>query len=592
MSPNNELKPLIHTETAQIFIIRTGIALLQALTLYLLNQASERPFTWPATTPEIYIPLELVSLYIPLLFLLGVGKIQCYMLGLWAFVAALIIYGLGYHAAVRGYIPSSGIQDALHPWCQLYVAISVTLFIGHVLVTDSILERRLSPPYSRHFDTAWEQGIQTVLTIVFAGSFWGVLNLGANLFKLLDIDLLQRLIKHDWFYYPATTLAIAVSIHVTDAQPSLIRGIRTVVLSLLSWLLPLLTIILAGFLCSLPFISLAHLWSTHFATGSLLLASSLIIFLLNSVYQDCGAEQTASWIKRIAESIAAIELPPLIGLATWALSLRIEQYGWSVDRIFAASIIFLMACHAIGYAYAVICRSSRLKRIEMTNVIAAYLSIGLIILLFSPVADPARLMVADQMSRLTSGKTPADQFDFISLKYDGAGWGKDALTKLSQMQEGPQAAKIAVKARQVLAMTKRYSIPPNTSTNLDDRVTVFPNGRTLPADIFDLVSGPFSKSAIPLCLQLQNKKCTAYFVTLHQGETESIVIMDLTQGFVLQQSTDKHWHQVGNLIGSIYCPTIHQKLEQGEYTLQEHAWPDLIVGGQTIFLLPTQQPCP
>ncbi|HEV3018588.1 MAG TPA: hypothetical protein VGY49_06185 [Burkholderiaceae bacterium] len=60
-------------------------------------------------------------------------------------------------------------------------------------------------------------------------------------------------------------------------------------------------------------------------------------------------------------------------------------------------------------------------------------------MLFSPIADPARLMVADQMARLRSGAVGPDKFDFGALKFDGARWGAPALAQLAQTQEGLEA---------------------------------------------------------------------------------------------------------------------------------------------------------
>ena len=53
---------------------------------------------------------------------------------------------------------------------RMGLALSASLFIAHTVV-DSVIERRLFPPYPRHFDTAWKQGVQAILTLFFAGVF-------------------------------------------------------------------------------------------------------------------------------------------------------------------------------------------------------------------------------------------------------------------------------------------------------------------------------------------------------------------------------------------------------------------------------------
>ena len=253
-------------------------------------------------------------------------------------------------------------------------------------------------------------------------------------------------------------------------------------MTLFSWLLPLVAIILLGFLASLPFISLAPLWQTHFATALLLAEIALLVLLINACYQDGAAEKSTSRIKRWAGTLGAIELVPLAGLAIWALSLRVGQYGWSAERIMAAAILVVASCYALGYASALVLSPSWLKRIEAANFATAYVVLALILALFSPIADPARLMVADQVARLKSGVLAADKFDFVALKFDGARWGAAALAELGQAKDGAEAPVIAAKAAQALAATNRYVANQNNATHrtpeeLAARVTVFPGGK-------------------------------------------------------------------------------------------------------------------
>ncbi|MEJ0067478.1 MAG: hypothetical protein WDO24_00495 [Pseudomonadota bacterium] len=223
-----------------------------------------------------------------------------------------------------------------------------------MLTVDSAIERRLIPSYSRHFDTSWKLGIQIVLAMVFVGVFWGILYLGAGLFDLIKIAWFERLIEKSWFAFPATTLALALAIHVTDVQPALIRGVRSLALTLFSWLLPLLAGILLLFLASLAVISLTPLWNTHFAGALLLVAAGVMVFLINGCYQDGAAVSTLPQIKRWGGTHGAIELIPLVGLAVWALMLRVEQYGWTAERVLAAAVAIVAACYAVGYASAAI----------------------------------------------------------------------------------------------------------------------------------------------------------------------------------------------------------------------------------------------
>jgi len=582
-----------------IFLVRVSIALAQAAALYWLTQTATAAPSWPASEPAVFIPLLLAFSYVPLILMVGLGQIGPLPLAAWAVIAAAVIIGLGYHDAVRGRFGAG-----LWPRFELWLVLTAIVFVAHVLVVDSVIERRLIPRYSRHFDTAWKLGVQIVLAAGFVLIFWGVLILGAALFKLVGLEFFWHLIEQRWFRYPATTLAIAVAIHVTDVQPALIRGTRTLALTLLSWLLPLLAVIALGFLGSLPFISLDPLWRTHRATVLLLTAAGLLVFLINSFYQDGvsgeapAAGDVGTRVKHVAAIVGAIELIPLVALSAWALSLRVGQYGWSVERVFAAAVIVVAACYAAGYAGAAALSAATLKRIELTNFVAAYVFLIFALALFSPLVDPARLMVADQMARLKSGAIAPDKFDFTALKFDGACWGHAALVALSQDKEGPGAATISSLAARALAAPTRYgtAVPNGTQPSeaaMAARVTVFRAGRTLPAGFLDLTSGPFNAATLPFCLRMtKGKTCSARYLTLVPGQPEAILFLDLSAGIILQPDASGHWHQTGRLAGALYCRPVREGLERGAFSVEPHGAPDLVVGNMRLDIDPPAARCP
>jgi hypothetical protein len=578
----------------QPFVLPARIitALIQAAVLYGLNEAVLPKISWPATSPPLFDALLLIAVFTPLVVLVGLTKIRTLPLAFWAVIVTVVVGALGWYGAVRGGYVAFSHEAVRLPDFQLWVALIGMVFVGHVLFVDSILERSFMPPYPRRFDTAWKLCVQLLLSAAFVGVFWGVLWLGAALFKAINIDLFQRTITERWFAYPATTVAMAVSLHVTDVQPSLIRGARTLVLMLFSWLLPLLAAIMLAFLVSLPFMSLQVLWKTHFAGALMLTSGGLLILLINSCYQDGGAEQTTSRIKRIATMVAAIELVPVVALAAWALSLRVGQYGWSVERVFSAAITLVEACYALGYASAVIRAPVWMKRLEVVNFATAYVAITLAILLFSPIADPARTMVADQMARLKSGATKAGDFDYWALKANGAHWGPEALEKLSRAATGPDANLIKSKAKDALAAKFEYEIKATAkASDLAKKITVYPAGRTLPPDL----AGADAISANTLganCSEQIQGKCVARYLKLAPGQPESLVILTPFQAMLYSQDDKGRWHEQDLGPPGQVCDAARSAVATGSFELQPHDQPDIVAGGQRLTIMPDSAACP
>src|SRR6185437_9309065 len=153
------------------------------------------------------------------------------------------------------------------------VLIAFTLlgvFIAHALIAAGDADRRTIAAYPRYFDTAWKLELQILLTALFAGLFWLLLWLGAALLDLIEVRFLHRLIENAVFAYPATGVAVAAAVHLTDVRPGLIAGMRSLIHNVLSWLLPMIVIIVGIFLLSLPATGLHMLWRTAHAASMLL----------------------------------------------------------------------------------------------------------------------------------------------------------------------------------------------------------------------------------------------------------------------------------------------------------------------------------
>jgi hypothetical protein len=472
--------------------LRLIIGLLQGFALYWLYQTADyEPYLWPATVPELFGPLALILVMVPVLMLAGVGRMRWTTLLLWALSATAFLALLGWHNVVSQ-ATSAGYGPREHPPflnMPMPLFAAAALFIGHHLVLGADMERRWIAAFPTYFDTAWKAGVQLALSIGFTGAFWILLVLGAALFHVIGLDFLQDLLGEEWFAIPATTFVFSVAVHLTDVRDGLIRGVRTVALMLLSWLLTVITVLVAGFLIALPFTGLGGLWETGSATALVLAAAAVLIVLINTAYQDGRADNLPPTVLRATVRLAAVLITPLIIIAFWGLALRIGQHGLTPERIIAFACAVVGAAYAIGYGWAALSPFWRkgagwMKPLELTNVATAVLEIAVVLALFSPLLDPARLSVADQVARLERGAVTPAQFDFRFLRFDSGKAGEAALTRLLR-SGNPEIARRAANARDVRHRWQDKDIgqPSRMPT-----VEVAPVGATLPAGF--LVSVP------------------------------------------------------------------------------------------------------
>jgi hypothetical protein len=559
-------------------VTRLAIGLAQGVLLFLLHHADDTK-TWPATQPLLFAPLLVCVLMVPLIVLGGLSAMRRTPLVVWSAVATVLAAVLAVHAAWTGAAPDRIGAGALSP--AVFPAVAALLFIAHHLIQPAEAARKPVAPYAEYFDLAWMHGVQLALSIAFTGVFWIVIALGGALFKLIGIDAIQKLTNEAAFAMPATCVMFAAAVQLTDVRAGLVRGVRSVALTLLAWLLPLMTLIAAGFLASLPFTGLAPLWKTKAATALLLSAAAHLIVLINAAYQD-GTEP-GPVVLRWAARIAGVLLIPIAILAGYALFLRVDQYGLTPERVFAAAFVVVAGGYALGYAIAAIRPGSWMKTLEPTNLLMAVVAVVLLVALFTPIADPARLSVNSQAQRLEAGKVAPEKFDYQFLRFDSGRYGREALDRL-KADKNPDIAKRAADAG---AMKEKAYAPANRGPDFAN-MKVYPAGKVLP-DSFKTQDWTANDSDA-VCT-FAGMQCAALVLDI-DGDGADEVLLASGGSFDVFKSTGHGWRRIAQASSS--CPglDIDAALKAGTVRTEEPtARRDLLVGDQRLVLAPTGDGC-
>jgi Domain of unknown function (DUF4153) len=574
-----------------LVVSRTAIGLAQGLALYLLYSAFSAK-VWPATAPELLAPLVLVLSLVPLIAIAGLGNLRPWTLAIWLVVAMALLAGLGVYDVMRDppaaeFATSGPAPDA--PSGRLWFAVLAGLFIAHSLIVSGDLDRKPIASYQRYFGVAWKHGMQVVLAVTFVGVAWGLLELGITLFELIKVDAPGRVINKPWFVIPVTVLATAYAIHVTDVRTSLLNSARALLLILLSWLLPLMAFIACAFLVTLLFTGLAPLFGTHAGTTVLLIASAVLIFLVNAVYQDGLSDRTVR-ILRYAEMPAVIALVPLVSIAAYGLALRVGQYGWTPDRIVACACVLVAACYAVGYMFAMVAGPARLERLEATNVVTAFVILGVLLALFSPVADPTRISVACQVARLEAGRIPPDRFDFGFLRFESGRFGREALARLETRQVGPNGAQIAEYARLALARkspSEAHSTEPAVTPQQRAALIslIYPKGAALPESFVQQDWATQQDHRFPNCLtDRPNMHCDAWMVDLDGDGSPEILVIGVGFTAVAFKAIGDRWALLGS-VSNAGCSGVREALLENKFELATPPGKELRVAGSRLQVL-------
>jgi hypothetical protein len=554
---------------------RIGIGLIQGVLLYLLYTALQDKL-WPATAPLLFAPLVMLGVLLPVILISGLGHLPRRTLAGWVSVAAIAITLLAIHDIWR----RLGGVDVLRPTPSgpLTVCLAAACFIAHALVLAGARERRRIASYATYFDVAWTLGLQLAFSALFVGATWLVLQLGASLFDLIRLDFLSQAMRKAWFSIPVTAFAFASAMHLTDVKPAIVRGIRNLVHVLLSWTLPVLTLLVGGFLASLPFTGLEPLWATRSAAGMLLSAAASFVVLINAAWQD-GSERPARVIA-VSARVASLLLAPLTLLAAYALALRVLDHGWSLDRVIAAACLLVAACYAGGYAAAAL-RRGWLPTLAGVNIAAAFTVLGVLALLLSPLLDPGRIAVASQLARLDAGQITLRQLDVAYLWDHGARYGRAALARLESSTTGPDAAWL----RTELARLRQPDLDTGVRP-LADRLHVWPAGATLPAGFAQTDWRRTPNAAhLPPCMRGQTGPCDAFILDLGGDARPEVVVVgaDGEVGVVLRQDERGAWELAASLpllLGD--CTPLLDAMRAGRLRPTPQALADLDIDGRRI----------
>lgn len=585
-----------------IGIARLAIGLLQGLYLYLLYRAAQ-DFSWPANEPLLFAPLLLVGLLFPVILVAGLGHMHFNRVSNWAGLVGAVAAALGVYDVWRvndagaplPYAQAAGPHVAM-PSAQLCLVLAATVFIAHSLVMAAARDRRRIASYHTYFDTGWKLGVQLAFSGLFVGVVWLVLSLGAQLFLLVRLHFLEDLLGKAWFTIPVIAFAFSCALHLTDVRPAIVRGIRALLLVLMSWVLPVMVLIVGGFLLSLPFTGLAPLWATRHAASVLLGCAALFIVLVNAAFQDGDA--AAARPVRISALAASVLLMPVTAIAAYALALRVGDYGWTPERVVAAACLVVAACYALGYATAAL-GGARFATIARVNIVVAFVVLGVLLLLSSPAADPARLSVHSQLARLASGKVPVQKFDFDFLHFEGARYGRDALARLDATAAGPNAA--LLRGRIADTRKLKFQWERNTPQELAQpkvdvmaNLHLWPKGTRLPESTAHLDWSALSRiPASPSCLRTAGKICDAYLIDVDDDRKPELVLVgeeNFSGGLVMTEAGRGQWRVLGTLprwVGG--CRAMRKGLMARVVHAIPATTPDLMLAGQRVHVAPADE---
>ena len=385
-----------------------GVAAAQGICLYLLYRSAELD-SWPSTSPPWAYALWTLALAVPLLLLLSVDRENYAAAGKWVaafgtLLALLAVY-TGWQAQPRGEFPVESMTFAY--------AVSIGLACFKALLYLKQRADRAPLTYPVLFTNSWRGFLIGTLGGTFALGFWLILMLWGGLFQVIGIDFFYALFTEEWFIVPALTIAFGMGVILFRGLTGVIDSITQLLHWLIKLLLPLTIAVAVLFTAVLPFTGLDALWSTGNGSALLLWLLAVILFCCNAVYQD--GRETAVYPPALHRAIytGLCAAPIVAALAFYGLVQRVMQYGWTVERCWAAVVCLVLTLFAIGYVIGIVRRRDAWTgELARVNTVMGLVVVGILVLANSPLLDFRKISLQSQLKRVDSGEIALEAFDF------------------------------------------------------------------------------------------------------------------------------------------------------------------------------------
>lgn len=338
---------------------------------------------------------------------------------------AIPVTGLACLAALRMQVATDLLEDPATIILGFVFVLFATPFLSVWLQDRSEWYR-----YGALFQTGWAVGIRCGVALLFVGLFWVLLALSDRLLQLVDINVLEALMRMDGAPYALSGAVFGLGLSVVYELRQTISPL--LVLRLLRLLVPAVLVVIAVFLIALPMRGLSHLFGSFSAAGTLMSAAIVSVALVSAALDQDETHEVKSPVLRIATLILACVQPLLAGLAVWAVLVRVLEYGWTPDRLLAMVIAGLLLGYALGYAVAGVTGAGWTGRIRAVNVVMAGVVMLVCVAWMTPALSPYRIATASQVERYLSWEMPAGDLPLWAMAHTWGRAGQKGLDRLAQ----------------------------------------------------------------------------------------------------------------------------------------------------------------
>ena len=502
--------------------------------------------------------------------------------GFGAAVTALVLW-----ASLR-FADAEQFVETVHPFGVIFVLFVIALpFLITATARDTSSRR-----YADLFDVSWGAVTRIIVSCAFTGLFWVLLFLSDALLKLVGITVIEALIDID----PAPTvitgavfgLAIVVTHELSDmVSPQLI-------LRLLRLLLPMITVVVTVFVVALPFRGLSNLFGS-LSAGAVMIGMAMTATSLVSAAIDRSSDQGVRrpWMRAFVQVLACL-VPVLGGLAIAAVWVRVQDYGWTPDRLAAATIAGVIFVYGLVYAGSVLLKGDWAHRLRQSNIALALGVAAILAIWLTPILNPQAISARSQMARFEAGEA-LEKLPIYEMTHK---WGRAGAEQIARLKEGlettgdTEGLSLIAKAQKaensyMFEMEAAEATNAQRAVELDAALPVFPANSALPSEVLPSSDHQISE-IFNICLpDEENAEANCVLISVPARDDQPahfvlIAYLQEAQQFMWTFPKDEATDSIGPRQFIKLSEAAKRDLRAGVYTLGAPRWSSVQIGGENV----------
>jgi len=266
--------------------------------------------------------------------------------------------------------------------------------------------------YCALFSEAWGIFVRYAVALVFVGVVWAVILLSDALFGVVGLTWIDDLLQIDPVPFLITGTVLGLALAVVQEMADVVTPY--LILRLLRLLVPVVLLVMVVFIAALPVQGLAGLLGGLSVAATLMAMAAAAAVLVTAALddEDANAPDTAL-MRRATQALAAV-MPVPAALGVYAVWLRVDQYGWTPDRLFAATVGVMGLAYGLLYLLCVVRGHGWMDRIRASNMAMA-LALIAVGALWLTLLNPEAISARSQVARLVDGRQEAATLDLYAL---------------------------------------------------------------------------------------------------------------------------------------------------------------------------------